>query len=429
MSSAAAIAIVERSPGQELGNKITELCGYMSVAAYQFLVMIREFDTKRYWEEQGFRSCSHWMNFHCGLGLNSARERLRVAYALGTLPRISEKFAKGQLSYSMVRAMTRVADSDNEDYLLMVAEHGTTSHMERLVRQYRRACKLQNPDVAYAQYQSREMSYYYDDDGSVVMKVKMPAERGELVLKALEKMMDEDFREESGKVEGEERLTAKTRRADALLHIAESYLNGSNASGSAADRYQVFIHKTAHSQEMQHGPHVSAETCRRVTCDCSTANVVEDEHGEPLSIGRRSRTIPPAIKRALVVRDGGCRFPGCTNCRYVVGHHIQHWSDGGGTSLDNLVLLCDFHHHLVHEGGFDCRKSDGEIYFADKRDERLAESFKPRPISIENSLAWMRQTYPQFGVHPPGTVSAETSVSGWKAGERMDTDYAVSLMF
>ena len=353
------------SPAEKLGADISELAAYITVATYQLLLMIAEFDRRKYWEKEGFPSCAHWLNVNCGFGMNSARERIRVAHALLRLPKIAAKFSVGQLSYSKVRAVTRVANETNEDDLLNFAEYGTASQVERLVAQYRRAQHLENEDNAYAQYIDREVSYYYDLDGSVVMKVRMPADQGEMLVKALEKMMDRDYREGGDAQE----TPAAAKRADALAHIAETYLNNSEESGSRADRYQVILHVKDESTQIEHGPHVSAETSRRVACDCSTVTIKETDSGEPLSVGRKTRTIPPAIRRALVARDGGCRFPGCTNHRFVVGHHIEHWADGGETNLENLVLLCEHHHHLVHEGGFDCRKSEcGEIYFVDKRE-------------------------------------------------------------
>lgn len=121
-------------------------------------------------------------------------------------------------------------------------------------------------------------------------------------------------------------------------------------------------------------------------CDRTIVTINEDKTGEPLSIGRRSRSIPPAIRRALRNRDGGCRFPGCTNTRFVDGHHIKHWADGGETGLDNLVLLCRHHHHLVHESGFTCERSmQGELFFKDERRRTLPVwSELPKVTSCSN---------------------------------------------
>ena len=407
---------LELTRGEALGDEIAELCGYISAAMAHFLELLREFDEQRYWAELGFPSCVAWLNFKCGIGSGAARERLRIAHALENLPGIREKFGDGELSYSKVRAMTRVATPENENFLLMVAKHGSTNHIERLVSQYRRVEEQRRPDAAQEQFMSREVKYYYDDRGNVVIKGTIPADRGELVVKALEMSMDLAY-------DPEDETPVAARRADALCEIAETYMNNPEYSGSTADRYQVVVHVHGENTHLENGPCVSAETSKRIGCDCSKTVIEEDEFGEPLNIGRRTRTIPPSIRRALKSRDGGCRFPGCTNHKFVVGHHIQHWSNGGETSLDNLVLLCDFHHHLVHEGGYDCRRGEGgEIFFVDRRDERLAE-FQTSPAKpIEESIAWMYRKFADLG------VSAETSAAKWYAGEKMDHDIAVSTL-
>ncbi len=138
---------LDRSAGLELGNRIAELNAYLNVAQAEFLEFLCEFDEQRYWEDAGFTSCAHWLNFKCGIGFNAARERLRMAHALVGLPKIRAGFAKGTLSFSKVRAMTRVATSENEDLLLNIAHHGTASHVERFVREYRRIEKLREPAV------------------------------------------------------------------------------------------------------------------------------------------------------------------------------------------------------------------------------------------------------------------------------------------
>ena len=143
-----ALAAVPSSPSsaradtEALGGQITELCGYIYAATYRLLVLIREFDEQDGWHQYGLRSCAHWLNFKCGIGLNAAREKVRVAHALEDLPKISAAFEQGRLSYSKVRAMTRIADAGNEDYLLGIAKHGTAQHVEGLVSRYRRCRRL-----------------------------------------------------------------------------------------------------------------------------------------------------------------------------------------------------------------------------------------------------------------------------------------------
>ena len=355
----------ERDSAERLGAEITELCSHIYAAEHRLLTLIREFDEQEGWSWLGFHTCAHWLNFKCGIDMNAARERVRVAHALGKLPKIDARFATGALSYSKVRAMTRIADESNEDYLLMIARHGTAYHMEKLVSKYRRAKRLQDADVAREQHADRKLDYHYDCDGCLVIKGRFPAEQGALIVKALEMAMEKDFSND-----------------------------------------------------------VSAETSRRIACDCSVVGIKEGESGEPLSIGRKTRAIPPAIRRALRIRDGGCRFPGCTHDKFVDGHHIQHWADGGETSLDNLVLLCRHHHHLVHEGGFACEKTkDGEIIFRDQSYEPLPHWSVLPTIGDQGINEWLDREFFEQG------IDADTCTAKGYAGERMDWHMAVGNLF
>ena len=419
-----------RLEAKTLGDEITELCSYIYAAESRLLTLIREFDEKECWADLGLCSCAHWLNFKCGIGMAAAREKVRVARALATLPKIDKGLSRGELSYSKVRAMTRIADESNEDYLMMIAKHGTAHHVEKLVSKYRTAKRLQDADAAEEQYRDRELEYYHDHDGCLVIKARMPAEQGALIVKALEMAMEINHVEARSAVDDVTAVTSAAepvaaRRADALADIAETYMNNDESSGSTADRYQVVVHVTAVTSEIEDGPHVSVATSRRIGCDSSIVNIVEDENGEPLSIGRRSRSIPPPMRRALRIRDGGCRFPGCTNTKFVDGHHIKHWADGGETSLDNLVSLCRRHHHLVHEGGFACEKSaDGEVYFSDQRRKPLPNwSNLPKVASEHDVQQWLDREF--FAA----TESGEGCDAKWYADDRMDWSMAVSALF
>jgi len=149
-------------------------------------------------------------------------------------------------------------------------------------------------------------------------------------------------------------------RADALVAVAESMLDHGPATRDGGDRYQavvvvdaeVLVDDTDGTCEVEDGPSIDPETARRIACDAHILAILRGRGGEALDVGRSTRSIPRAIRRALRHRDGGCRFPGCTQTRYVDGHHVVHWAHGGPTALDNLVLLCRFHHRAVHEGGF-----------------------------------------------------------------------------
>ncbi len=414
--------------GEKVGAEITELCGCLYAATYRLLVLIRQFDEEKHWGLPGLCSCAHWLNFKCGIGMNAAREKVRVANALPKLQKISEAFSKGELSYSKVRAMTRVANEDNEDFLMMIARHGSAHHVESMVAKYRRAVRLQDTELANKQYAERSAHYYFDDDGAFVMNARFPAEQGALILKALDLAIDqEDVTAESS----EPRASFSARRADAIAEMAESYLANGPASSSTADRYQVMIHVTAETDNgaettnnyLENGPHVSAETSRRIACDSSISILHEDQNGQPLNIGRKSRAIPPAMRRVLRARDEGCRFPGCTHKYFIDGHHIRHWADGGETSLDNLVQLCRYHHRLVHEGGFICeRHDDGQVLFRDQVGQ-VIETTGYVPPSEYTLAEYMRQRMEDLYIH------SETCVSQWYAGDSMDYDLAVGSLF
>jgi len=445
---------------KELGDEITELFGFITAATYDLLVKIREFDQEGLWELEGVCSCAHWLNWQCGIGMNAGREKVRVANALGDLPKISEAFRLGEVSYSKVRAITRVATADNEDYLLMIARHGTAHHVETLVSGYRRAVRLNDDDVAEKQYENRSLNYRWDEDGSLVINGRFPGEVGAMLLKALESAVDHAEPEADRTADSWQPISA--RRADALAEMAESYLETGPAKSSSADRYQVMIHVSAETLEtdkpdqtdvtavtsetrprrceegkarrsnpsqddqichIENGPHVTAVTSRRICCDSSVSRIIEDEKGEPLSIGRKSRVIPPPMRRALKARDKNCRFPGCTHQHFIDGHHIQHWSDGGETSLDNLVQLCRFHHRLVHEGGFACEvDQDGKVIFKNQFDQLIDESgHKPPPMKDNVVINLQEKLEDRY-------INSQTVVSKWD-GDTMDRDLAVGNLW
>ena len=150
--------------------------------------------------------------------------------------------------------------------------------------------------------------------------------------------------------------------------LADSALAAELPGRRAADTHQVIVHVDAAAlgdpaadgrSELEHAGNVSAETSRRLACDASVVEVVEDDAGDPLSVGRRRRTVPPALRRALANRDAACRFPGCAHTRFLEAHHVTHWANGGETSLDNLVHLCSFHPRALHEGGYRVSRTDG----------------------------------------------------------------------
>jgi len=339
-----------RSAIDELDCAIVNLSARINAATSELLVLIRQFDQRGGWCQWGFSNCAEWLHWRCDLSLSAAREKVRAAHALNTLPAISESFSSGELSYSKVRALTRVADRDNEQELIVFALAHTASQVEARCRELRCGTAA-SVDDASRSYARRSLRIHRDPvRDTMTITVDIPIEQGALIDKALDRARETsvsnrpEFAEESW----------SALQADAFVEIANAYLTGNDGSSSASsDNYQVTVHVDRDALVDGNGRSgLPIESVKRLCCDGDTILLVEDENGEPLNIGRKTRTVPTAIKRALWARDKHCRFPGCCNKRFVDAHHIEHWSNGGETSLDNLMLLCPKHHRLVHEGGF-----------------------------------------------------------------------------
>jgi hypothetical protein len=424
---------------EQLEDQITELAAHIHAATFRLLELVREYDECEGWGGKGLISCAHWLNWKCGIDLGTAREKVRVAHALKDLPQISLEFRHGRVSYSKVRAMTRVATAKNEEYLLMIARHGTAVHVERLVHNYRNVKRIEALDSENTRHAQRELHWYVDDEGYWVIRGRLTAEQGALVQTVLQQVMEEDFREQRdvpagiSSTEPPDEIHSRPepislRRADALVRMAQGYL--SEATSNSADRFMVHVHTDMETlkqdgvggqAELEEGGNISAETARRVACDAGLVHWLENSDGEPLSIGRKSRTIPPAIRRALQRRDGGCRFPGCNCSRFVDAHHIQHWADGGETAMENLVLLCRHHHRLVHEGGFGiCTSTQGVIEFSNPTGEIIPTG--PEMRSRGNFWSLFEQ-HNESGIH----ITPKTAQSLW-LGEKMDDDMAIQVM-
>jgi hypothetical protein len=358
----------------QLGDGIATLAVRLHAATYELLVMLREFDACAGWNN-GFLSCAHWLHWRTGIDLGASREKVRVARALATLPHISAAMQRGEVSYAKVRALTRIATPANDARLVDVALAATAAQVERLVRAWRRVDQIEAARQTEQRHLHRSVTMHVDDDGMVILRGRLTPEIGAIVQRAIEAAADRLFRESvnASPCDGiAHEVTPAQRRADALGLLAECALDADLDRGTVSDRYQVVLHVDAMALQLagerggksgdpvagqavvelnDGATNVSAETSRRLACDASLVVMHHAPDGSVLDVGRKTRTIPPAIRRALQARDRHCRFPGCT-ARRCDGHHIQHWADGGPTCLENLTMLCRWHHRAVHEGGF-----------------------------------------------------------------------------
>ena len=463
------------SYNDQLADKISLLAGQINAANYRFLTLIAEFDQLKAWAGYGFRSCAHWLNWKCGLSFGTAREKVRVARAMEGLLGINTAFSAGELRYSKVRAMTRVATDLNEEYLLMIAQYGTAQHVEMVVKAFRTVvntdCCGDGSDLARdrlkeefdaelteqnKQDEERSLSCYQDDDGMWVIHAKLPAEEGGLVVKLINALGDQiaiNHKDNSldnslsNMAEAKEKdvptvildngLTFPQRRADAMVAIAQQFLaegslHESGASFKGSERCQLMLHVhtaiNAGTSANLDGRWLPNEAAKRLACDASLVVVEEDEWGNVLNIGRRSRIIPAGMSRALSIRDGGhCQFPGCCESHFVEGHHIKHWADDGETELDNLVTLCSYHHRELHRGHFflSLKPDVSSSRFAErlvfsrgdhdhKEGEAVIEANPCCAVHYSNELPWSLCR----------DIDVSTAVTRWQ-GERMDLGMAV----
>ncbi len=276
---------------------------------------------------------------------------------------VKEAFSRGELSYCKVRALTRVATAATEVGLVEIARHATGAQLEKLIRGYAGALSA-TLGAAERAIEGRYLRWNWEDDGSLRLEARLPADDGAIVLNGL-RAAEEQRPEDMMSTEPMLASPAGAARADALVALARSAVDGSRSGRAGAGGCELVVHvdagtlasdEVAERCHVEDGPAVAPETARRLGCDAGVVRIVERD-GRPLTVGRRTRTIPPALRRALRSRDAGCRFPGCTHERFLHAHHIRHWAKGGPTTLENLVQLCSYHHRLVHEGGFGVESS------------------------------------------------------------------------
>jgi len=354
-------------PIDDLDKAIVGLSARINAATYELLVLIRQFDERAGWLRCGLENCAEWLHWRCDLSMNAAHEKVRVAHAIKTLPVMSDAFSQGELSYSKVRAMTRVVGPHNEEEFVVFALQTTTARVEERCRELRYG-DSKSTESANRVFVNRSLRVTRNaEKGTMTITAELPIEMGELVEKAVDKARDDslanvEFVDESW----------SARQADALVEIANAFLSPKTNSAEAhSDQYLVTVHVDESALSGGTGrSSLPIESVKRMCCDAKAVVLVENDDGTPLSVGRKSRTVPTAIKRALQARDKGCTFPGCRHERFVDAHHVRHWSAGGETSLDNLMLLCSRHHKLVHEGGFSIERDYQNRWFFQRPDGR-----------------------------------------------------------
>ncbi len=351
-----------------LSDEIAISAATMDATMHVLLSRIRRFDELKGWARQGAKTCAHWLSWRIGDGLGAAREKVRVARALGELPLIDDALRQGTISFAKARAVTRVATPAIEALLLQYSTYSTGAQLERICRGFRQVERICESGRKVAPADERFVRRRRSASGMVRIEAQLTADEADLVFRAL----DEARRSKN------EKTAAKAddaTLADGLVLMAETLLSTGPHARAGGERNQILVHISEErvSAEMSgwravlaDGSWLSGEALLRLACDSGIVMAKVDRDGNVIDVGRKSRTVSPALLRALRIRDGGCRFPGCTHRAFVEAHHIEHWAHGGETKLENTVLLCASHHHAIHDKMFALERNEtGELIFHD----------------------------------------------------------------
>ncbi|HEV7934388.1 MAG TPA: DUF222 domain-containing protein [Actinomadura sp.] len=431
---------------ERLEAEICELAGHLAAATCRYLLLLAEFDRRDGWSGWGIRSCAQWLSWKCGISPATAREQVRVARALDGLPVITQTFSAGRLSYSKVRALTRVATLGSEAELVETALVSTAAQLERIVAGLRKATR----DEVVERHARRKVGWHHDEDGSFIMTVRLDPEEGAVALAALRAAQARGCDGGSVPAGDAENVSAETPPAgkaeplalpDALTAIFSAYLAEKARNASDPELFQVVVHADADTLaaaspgdspaasgkdlepcedtgrpggHLDGGPALHPDTVRRLACDATTVMLIHRADGSVLDAGRRTRRIGVRLRRALRVRDQGrCRFPGCQRRLDLHAHHVVHWSHGGPTNLDNLASLCTAHHWLVHDGGYRMwLTSGGDLRFATPAGVPIPAV--PAPAPVTGDIRDQHQA----------TITPDTIIPGWD-GTPLDLDNAV----
>jgi hypothetical protein len=354
---------------------IASLAAELERRLERWLALVAEFDRRGGARRWGFRGTAEWLAWQCGLSQRTARDHVRVARALAVRPLVRAGLVSGELSYSQVRALSRAPAGEDEAALVAMARSSTAGELERVVRALRSAPSA-DAEAANRGYARRFVDWWWEPDGSLSIRGRLPAEDGAAYSELIEPAAAAIHGTRPAAVRapgpdggvGDRPPPLGACRADALAELAHS----------GSPRTQVVLHvddaalactatgaadRAGRTCALEDGPAIPSQSARRLSCD---AALVLARHGDDATIdyGRARRTVPAPLRAALERRDRHCRFPGCERRHDLHAHHIRHWAHGGATRQDNLVLLCRFHHRLVHEDRFTvARARDGTLRF------------------------------------------------------------------
>lgn len=416
-------------PVDELGARIVALSGRLAAATCRWLLLVAEFDAAEGYRRFGLISTGRWLGHACGLSDRTATDHVRVARALAAHPRLAEEMSAGRLSYSHVRAISRVARPDEPDLvegLINAAEHGTVRQLEAMVRGLRTARDNAETDVI----PDESVTFGWTQAGQWRLSARVDPERGALVARALRELARaQDITQTEALIRLAEiglatladdadapRPLRGDERAAVVIHLDESRIPASNGSREPSAGTRPYA-------RIEDGPGLPAPVIERLLCSARIRTAVGSgpmPYDEILALGRSRRLVNDRQFRALLLRhDGHCAHPGCRNRARLDAHHVLAWLRGGATDLSNLVLLCEPHHLALHEGEFSMAPTSRRGRFRFVRADGLELIDHADPEAAGATADPVEREHPE--------VSAEAARSGWR-GERLDHGYAVGTL-
>jgi hypothetical protein len=381
---------------RQLAESMAGLRTIVASSQRQLLRFVREHDSRKLWERDGCRNMGQWLAARFGISVAAGMRWTHAAHALEHLPLTSAAFERGDISLDKVLQLARFATAETERELLAYGRRASVNALRKRADLATRQPLEDHLEVHRARFLSWSR---YNDSGAIYLEGLLPADEGAILTKALtriaeqlgempsylEKVAEQEtpawFQADGGPAcFGEDTIVVKEgmpqRLADALVVLASGHI----AQDPDPDRATVVVSTTLEALqsgdrgcELEGSGVIHPEIARRLSCDCRLQFVLKHPNGTVAGYGRADRNISPSLRRQLLARDGGCTFPGCEAKRFVDGHHIWHWEDGGPTQLDNLTAVCHFHHKLLHEFGWNVKLDSDQVSIWFRPDGRRLE--------------------------------------------------------
>ena len=414
---------MDRPEGRSLDELERDLmCWSANIAASMchWLLMVAEFDRREGYARWEVRSTAHWLSWKCGLALATGRDHVRVARALESLPKTVAAFSTGELTYSTVRAITRVATPETEEYLVEMAGRMTGNQLEEAITAYETQLRAVSLSEVEAAIEGRAVQRRRSRDGrGWTWTITVTDDEDELMRRSLELISDRDREERKAASEGAR--VDRMSRVDAFLALVDEGGRSAATNDEAPlPRYLVVLHTDGEGivgdtgdVHLSGGVSLHPRTAQRLACEALVQLAVDDgSEASPLNLGRQARFFNRQQRRAIAFKHPTCGFPGCEVperwCQY---HHVDPWARGGTTDRANGVPLCRKHHRAVHEGGWKLvARPDGKSYAAISPDGRHAD---PRPPTPHGEAVLDPAVEPNYDPYWEPRASIRNVVNGW----------------